>query len=181
MVPTGEDGIDYASMIDEAMRGVVRKTLKTVELGGLPGEHHFFISFDTNYPGVEMADYLRGKYPDEMTIVLQHQYSNLKVAEEYFQVTLSFNNIPQKLHIPFSALTAFADPSIKFGLQFHLSDAEDDEAMLEALPFEDDEPVLPASGPTANSSSPTKGKRAKAKAEDGKSADVISLDSFRKK
>lgn len=168
----GDDEIDYASMIDEAMRGVVVKTLKTVERNGLPGEHHFFISFDTNFPGVEMADYLRGKYPDEMTIVLQHQYSNLKVMEEDFTVTLSFNNIPQKLVIPFASLTAFADPSIKFGLQFHLSDTDDEEALLESLPFDtEDEAPAPAA----------KGKRAKAKDDDGKSADVISLDSFRKK
>jgi hypothetical protein len=169
--------IDYASMIDEAMRGVVYKALKTVEEAGLPGQHHFFISFDTNYPGVEIAEYLHSKYPEEMTIVLQHQYSNLKVTPEYFQVTLSFNNIPQKLQIPFGAMTAFADPSIKFGLQFHLSDS-DEEAMLEAMLFdeEDGEQPTPPSG-----SGKGKGKSSKAKADDNKSADVISLDSFRKK
>lgn len=169
-----DDGIDYASMIDEAMRGVVRKTLRSVERAGLPGEHHFFISFDTTFPGVNIPEFLRAKYPEEMTIVLQHQFSHLKVAEDYFAVTLSFNNVPQPLHIPFSALTAFADPSIKFGLQFHLSDEDSEEAMLEALPFDEDE----------NEPEATKAKRktaARAKAEPAKSADVISLDSFRKK
>ncbi len=169
-----DDGIDYASMIDEAMRGVVRKTLRSVERNGLPGDHHFFVSFDTSFPGVQIPAFLREKYPEEMTIVLQHQFSHLKVTEDNFTVTLSFNNVPQPLHIPFSALTAFADPSIKFGLQFHLSDEDGEEAMLESLPFdeEDDEPES------------TKAKRkniSKAKADEGKSADVISIDAFRKK
>ena len=169
------DELDYASMIDEAMRGVVKKTLRSVEAHGLPGEHHFFISFDTTFPGVEMPEFLRGKYPEEMTIVMQHQFSNLKVTEDWFTVTLSFNNVPQKLVVPFTALTAFADPSIKFGLQFHLSEEDAEDAMLEALPF-DDEEGEPLPSP--------KGKRSKAPpapAQDAKSADVISLDSFRKK
>lgn len=162
-----EDYIDYASMIDDAMRGVVRQTLQKVEAEGLPGEHHFFISFDTNYPGVEISDALRSKYPEEMTIVLQHQFSALSVEEDHFSVTLSFNNIPTRLVVPFHALTAFADPSIKFGLQFHLSDDDEDEdEILEALPFDDDELGEDDGQKTL---------------DDGQSAEVISLDSFRKK
>lgn len=175
-----EDYIDYATMIDEAMRGVVRQTLKKVEKHGLPGAHHFFISFDTGFPGVEISDALHAKYPDEMTIVMQHQFSSLKVEEEKFSVTLSFNNIPTRLVVPFNALTAFADPSIKFGLQFHLSDDDEDDDIIEALPFEDEEPT-PAKKPAA--------KRGRKKAEDAGGdddkpkggAEVISLDSFRKK
>ncbi len=169
-----DDGIDYASMIDEAMRSVVRKTLKSVERSGLPGDHHFFISFDTSFPGVIIPEFLRAKYPEEMTIVMQHQFSHLRVAEDHFSVTLSFNNVPQPLNVPFAALTAFADPSIKFGLQFHLTDEDSEDAMLETLPFDEEEDE-PAAKPK-RAKSP-----AKAKADANKSADVISLDSFRKK
>ena len=113
------DTIDYPAMIDYAMRGVVRETLRQVERSGLPGDHHFFISFRTNYPGVQMSDGLRARYPEEITVVIQHQFWDLTITEEQFGVTLSFSNIPEKLVVPFMALTAFADPSIKFGLQFH--------------------------------------------------------------
>lgn len=111
--------IDYPSLIDEAMRGVVRRVLAMVAKEGLPGKHHFFVSFATDFPGVRISPQLRERYPDEMTIVLQHQYWDLKVLEDQFSIMLSFNNIPEKLVVPYAALTAFADPSIKFGLQFH--------------------------------------------------------------
>lgn len=114
-----ENTIDYPSMIDAAMRGVVRDALVHVLRDGLPGEHHFFISFQTTYPGVQMSPQLRARYPEEITIVVQHQFWDLKITDTYFSIMLSFNNIPEKLLVPFDALTAFADPSIKFGLQFH--------------------------------------------------------------
>lgn len=111
--------IDYPVMIDEAMRGVVKKVLQQVVDHGLPGKHHFFISFDTTHPGVRISPQLKGRFPEEMTIVVQYQYWDLEVHQTCFSLMLSFNNIPERLVIPFEALTAFADPSIKFGLQFH--------------------------------------------------------------
>ncbi|MFO1242884.1 MAG: ClpXP protease specificity-enhancing factor SspB [Rickettsiales bacterium] len=111
--------IDYPSLIDEAMRGVVRRVLSLIAKEGLPGKHHFFVSFATDFPGVRISPQLRERYPEEMTIVLQHQFWDLKVQDEQFSIMLSFNNIPEKLVVPYAALTAFADPSIKFGLQFH--------------------------------------------------------------
>ena len=113
------DTIDYASIIDKAMRGVVKEILCQVEKKGLPGQNHFFVSYRTDYPGVAMSDTLRSKYPKEITIVLQHQFWDLKIEESLFRVSLSFNNVPEKLVIPFAALVGFADPSTKFGLQFH--------------------------------------------------------------
>lgn len=113
-----EDQIHYPTLIDQAMRGVVRDVLRRVQVTGLPGNHHFYISYSTAHPGVKMSEQLRAKYPKEITIVLQHQYWDFKVEEHYFHVTLSFGGSPEKLTIPFAALTAFADPSIKFGLQF---------------------------------------------------------------
>jgi hypothetical protein len=113
------DTLDYATFVDNAMRGVVREVLRFVERSGIPGQHHFFISYRTDYPGVVMSEMLRSKYPQEITIVLQHQFWDLAVEQERFKVSLSFNNIPEKLIVPFAALTGFADPSTKFGLQFH--------------------------------------------------------------
>ncbi|PZP86352.1 MAG: hypothetical protein DI582_03155 [Azospirillum brasilense] len=106
-------------MIDSAMRNVVREALIHVDKFGLPGDHHFFISFQTNYPGVSISPQLKSRYPEEITIVVQHQFWDLKITDKLFSIMLSFNNIPEKLVVPFDALTAFADPSIKFGLQFH--------------------------------------------------------------
>jgi len=111
--------IDYPGMIDSAMRHVVREALIHVDKFGLPGDHHFFISFQTNYPGVSISPQLKARYPEEITIVVQHQFWDLKITDKQFSIMLSFNNIPEKLVVPFDALTAFADPSIKFGLQFH--------------------------------------------------------------
>jgi hypothetical protein len=113
------DTIDYPGLIDSAMRNVVREALIHVDKFGLPGDHHFFISFQTNYPGVSISPQLKSRYPEEITIVVQHQFWDLKIDKQKFSIMLSFNNIPEKLVVPFDALTAFADPSIKFGLQFH--------------------------------------------------------------
>jgi hypothetical protein len=113
------DTIDYPGLIDSAMRNVVKEALVHIDKFGLPGEHHFFISFQTNFPGVSISPQLKSRYPEEITIVIQHQFWDLKITDKQFSIMLSFNNIPEKLVVPFDALTAFADPSIKFGLQFH--------------------------------------------------------------
>lgn len=152
-----EDYLNYPSLIDHAMRGMVRDVLKRVQAEGLPGEHHFYISYDTQHAGVRMSDQLRAKYPKDITIVLQHQFWDFKVEEAQFQVTLSFGGSPEKLTVPFAALTAFADPSIKFGLQFQMESAAPGKA--ETTAAKEAEEILVAEG----------------------AAEIISLDSFRKK
>ena len=124
-------GIDYGNLMQQALRGVIRQVLEDVGAHGLPGGHHFFISFDTTHPGVAMADWLRGRYPEEMTIVIQHWFENLDVTEEGFSITLNFGNSPEPLVIPFDAVKTFVDPSVEFGLRFE-SHGDDDE-------YEDDD------------------------------------------
>ncbi len=131
--------LSYERMVENALRGVLREALKITAAQGLPGAHHFYITFDTTAPDVQIAASLRALHPSEMTIVLQHQFWDLQVHEEHFEITLSFNGASQRLSIPFVAVTAFADPHAKFGLQFHVefeersgadedADAENDDA-----------------------------------------------------
>lgn len=164
-----EPTIRYDKMVEKALRGVVTQALDHVVKNGLPNDHHFYITFMTDYPGVEMPSYLREQYPEEMTIVLQYQFYGLEAHEEKFQVTLSFNNVPERLVIPTEAVTIFADPSVNFALQFQpMEDVEEDE---------DDLPPPPPPSKTGKNDTgkkPGKGK----KEEAGK---VIALDTFRKK
>ena len=123
--PPAQDQMHYEAMAQEALRGVVKAALKRAAAPeGLPGAHHFYITFKTEAPGVSGPNDLLSKYPDEMTIVLQHQFWDLGVNETGFTVGLSFNQLPAKLDIPFAAITAFVDPSVDFGLQFQVSDDE---------------------------------------------------------
>src|ERR671912_145573 len=128
----GKDLIRYDLLVQDALKGVVRKVLIDAK-DGLPGEHHFYISFKTDFPGVRLPNRLREKYPQEMTIVLQHQFWDLNVTEHTFEVGLSFSHIPERLLIPFDALIGFFDPSVQFGLKFDVQD-EDEEEALEAAP-----------------------------------------------
>jgi hypothetical protein len=111
-------------MVERALRGVVREAISFAIADGLPGGHHFYITFKTAASGVVIAEQLRAKYPDEMTIVIEHQFWELTVTPDEFAVTLSFNNRPERLTVPFAAITAFADPSVKFGLQFQETPSE---------------------------------------------------------
>ena len=125
--------LSYERMVEDALLGVLRQALKITEAQGLPGAHHFYVTFDTTHPGVKIAPSLKALHPTEMTIVLQHQFWDLTVGEERFEITLSFSGVIQRLSVPFSAVTAFADPHAKFGLQFHVefeerSEDEDDDA-----------------------------------------------------
>lgn len=120
-----ESLIPYDDVVQEALRAVVGRVLGEIARNGLPGEHHFYITFKTQAPGVIIPPHLHERFPDEMTIVLQHKYWDLKVAEDYFEVGLSFSQIPSHLIIPYSAITAFVDPAVDFALQFHV-DAEDE-------------------------------------------------------
>jgi hypothetical protein len=120
---TGEREIDYEGLVQEAMRGVVRSVLMRVAKSGLPGEHHFYIAFKTDAPGVNLSQRLRQKYPEEMTVVLQHRFWELAVRDSYFEVKLTFDGIPERLVIPFDAIKVFFDPSVPYGLQFEDLDA----------------------------------------------------------
>ncbi len=119
---TGEHTIDYEVLAQDAMRGVVRTILTKVAKTGLPGDHHFYISFDTLAPGSSISKRLKEKYPEEMTIVLQHRFWDLIVTEERFEVKLTFDGIPERLVVPFGAIKVFFDPSVRYGLQFEAPD-----------------------------------------------------------
>jgi hypothetical protein len=119
-----EDLMRYDQLAQNALRGVVRDALRKVQKTGLPGDHHFFIAFNTRFPGVILSERIAARYPREMTVVLQHQFWNLVVTEELFEVELSFDNIPEKLVVPFSSVKGFLDPSVQFGLQFEVVQAD---------------------------------------------------------
>ena len=120
-------GIDYGNLMHRAMRGLIQTVLKDVQKRGLPGAHHFFITFDTTAPGVEMADWLRARYPSEMTVVLQHWFDDLQVTPMGFSVTLNFGNNPERMTVPFDSVRTFVDPSVEFGLRFETHESEEDE------------------------------------------------------
>lgn len=175
---TQDEFINYGQLIDDAMHIIVKRALEIVVSEGLPGDHHFFISFLTDYPGVQISQALKQKYPEEMTIVLQYQFQDLYVDDNGFGVTLSFNNVNENLVIPFGALTAFADPSVKFGLQFrHMMEDVDDDMLVpdiddiaEPMSLLDDmDDDIFATNPAASTNKDTKGDN------------VIALDNFRKK
>ncbi len=170
-----DDFIDYGQLIDDAMHIIVKKALERVCKEGLPGKHHFFISFITGHPGVSISKALQNKYPDEMTIVLQHQFDDLVVTDRGFSVALSFDHVKEKIDVPFEALVAFADPSVKFGLQFRPMDEYDD-----AEPEESGDFLVPGEDEITekiSSESKTKGgKKAKSK-----KTNVVDINTFRKK
>lgn len=120
-------GIDYGGMMHRAMQRLIGDVLRQVAAEGLSGEHHFFITFDTRDPGVDIADWLRERYPEEMTIVVQHWFDDLEVTEDGFSITLNFGNAPEPLTIPFDALRTFVDPSVEFGLRFENHDDDDED------------------------------------------------------
>lgn len=158
--------LDYNQLVETALRGAVRDALKRVAEFGLPGNHHFYITFRTDQPGVDIPEYLRERYPEEMTIVLQHQYWGLEAREDEFQVTLSFNKVPERLIIPYAALTAFADPSVQFGLQFRVT------------PSPEGRPAAAAAEPDSFAAPDD---AAPAPEPERKTGDVVALDAFRKK
>ncbi|ETX26776.1 SspB family protein [Roseivivax isoporae] len=156
-------GIDYGNLMHRAMRGLIQEVLEGVAAEGLPGDHHFFITFDTGHPDVEIADWLSDRYPGEMTVVMQHWFSDLDVSDEGFAVTLNFGDAPERLYIPYDAIKTFVDPSVEFGLRFETQDGDDSEPPQRPRPAE----VKPR-------------EQAADKPSEKKDADVVSLDSFRK-
>lgn len=155
-----EEGFRYDKMVEKALRGVVQQALNEVIKDGLTDDHHFYITFFTEHPGVKIPSYLKDRYPGEMTIVLQHQFYDLEVDDEKFSVMLSFNNVPERLQIPLTAITIFADPSVNFALQFQPLSEEEEDADVR---FEAEELELDRDD------------------KQKKKGEVISLDSFRKK
>ena len=123
----GKDLIGYNALVEAGLRSVVRAALSRVAREGWPGTHHAYITFRTGAPGVEIPDVLRGRYPDELTIVLQHQFWDLEVGDDSFSVTLSFNKVGQRITVPYAALTSYADPTVKFGLQFNQAEQAEGE------------------------------------------------------
>ncbi len=148
--------IDYGNLMHQAMRGLIQTVLSDVAENGLPGQHHFFITFDTMHPDVEIADWLSDRYPDEMTVVMQHWFDGLDVTDEGFSVTLNFGDNPEPLYIPYDSIKTFVDPSVEFGLRFETQDEDDDDA----LPPQPDDPA-PDDEPKGD-------------------AEIVSLDRFRK-
>ncbi len=195
------DHIRYDLLTQDALRGVIRTVLTDVAMKGLPGEHHFFITFDTRADGVRMSARLRASYPDEMTIVLQHQFWDLAVGEDDFDVGLAFNGIPERLHIPLKAIKAFMDPSVQFGLQFTVDvDAARETgadttrgAHAAPKPTSGEKPLLAKQAPAGKLPKPSSGKEPASQAtvaakatpaasgNEDSSADVVRLDRFRKK
>ena len=157
--------IEYGNMMHDAMRGLIKRLLQDIASAGkLPGDHHFFITFNTMHPEVEIADWLSDRYPDEMTIVVQHWFDNLKVTDDGFSITLNFGDNPEPLYIPFMALRTFVDPSVEFGLRFEQPEEETNDANDTALSV--------AEAPMHENAEPSDKPKT-----DGQ---VVSLDSFRK-
>lgn len=158
------DTIDYGNLMHNAMRSLIRNVLLDVKDNGLPGAHHFFITFDTSHPDAELADWLSDRYPDEMTVVMQHWYDGLDVTEDGFSITLNFGDAPEPLYVPYDAIRTFVDPSVEFGLRF---EQKDDDAKQN---MHDDKDALPQ----------TEESELEVKEAPAKAAEIVSLDSFRK-
>ncbi len=189
-----QDHIRYDILAQDALRGVIRKVLSEIAAtGSLPGEHHFFITFLTNAPGVRISAFLKEKYVEQMTIVVQHQFWDLKVTESYFEISLSFSDKPEKLHIPFAAIRGFYDPSVNFELEFDTEIADNDavpSGEIATYVAPQLEEVDAAEKTKGVSTEPSEKKADVAESENVQSeesseakpgADVVSLDAFRKK
>ena len=163
------DLMQYGQLVEDSLRGVVRSVLERTATDGLLGEHHFYIGFKTQFPGVEIPDHLGLQYPEEMTIVIQHKFWGLNVGEDAFEITLSFNGQGQRLYVPYAAMTSFLDPSVQFGLQFGQG-----EGGAQPMPEAKADTPNPAPEQTADDSESGGGE-----SNDGGN-NVVTLDQFRK-
>jgi len=165
------DTIDYGNLMHRAMRTLIKEVLNGIAADGLPGQHHFFITFDTMHPEVEIADWLSDRYPGDMTIVIQHWFDNLDVMDAGFAITLNFGDNPEPLYIPYDAIVTFVDPSVEFGLRFDSHEDEDEEQDADVVSIDtaehDDVPEAPMIEATDEDAP-------------AKDAEIVSLDSFRK-
>lgn len=173
-----EDIIRYDILVQNALRSVIHKALSEVQRTGLPGNHHFFITFSTTAPGVRISKRLREQYAEQMTIVLQHQYRDLEVNEQGFSVGLSFSDVPEMLNVPFSAIRGFYDPSVNFELEFDVEATEDGQVDDLGTPGD---AVADQPNVTGLETDKTSRNADKPAATGGEGADVVSLDSFRNK
>lgn len=182
-----DDHIRYDILVQDALRGVMRKVLTEIGTTGLPGSHHFFITFMTRAPGVKISSRLLEKYPEQMTIVLQYQFWDLKVTDVHFEIGLSFGDTPEKLHVPFAAVRGFYDPHVNFELEFDVDAPEISTATPEPkLTVIGDEPVEAKAEEIKTDADNGDADAKDAPEENGdkdaeKSADVVSLDAFRRK
>ena len=167
-----KDLIGYDVLVENGLRSVIREALRRVAADGWPGTHHAYITFRTDAPGVDVPDSLRTRYPDELTIVLQHQFWDLEVEDDRFAVTLSFSKVGHRLVVPFSALTGYADPSVKFGLQFGASPGGDEKAAS---------PKADGAGSRAKEDEPAPEADEDAAAPEAGGEKVVALEQFRKK
>jgi hypothetical protein len=156
--------IDYGNLMHRAMRGLIQEVLTDIQKTGLPGQHHFFITFDTMHPDVEIADWLSDRYPGEMTVVIQHWFDNLEVTNDGFTITLNFGDNPETLYVPYDAIKTFVDPSVEFGLRFETQEEDVVAPMAEVEEAPMDEMVEPED----------------VQDDKPKEAEVVSLDQFRK-
>ncbi|MEO0568403.1 MAG: ClpXP protease specificity-enhancing factor SspB [Pseudomonadota bacterium] len=153
--------IDYGKLMHKAMRGLIKEVLEDVRNSGLPGAHHFFITFETVHPDARLADWLRERYPSEMTVVMQHWFNDLEITDDGFSVTLNFGDNPENLYIPYDAIQTFVDPSVEFGLRFEPQEEDDAEEPVVAGDAQDAPVPVPEPAPKED-------------------AEVVSLDNFRK-
>ncbi len=179
-----EDLIRYDILAQDALRGVIRKVLSEIQRTGLPGEHHFFITFATQAPGVRISSRLLAQYPEDITIVLQHQYWDLTVTEQAFEVGLSFNGVPERLLVPYSAIKGFLDPSVQFELRFEVTARPPAVADVESAGLREAQPPASIGAPEADAATPAE--TADTDEDEGETeaapmAQVVSLDAFRKK
>jgi uncharacterized protein len=170
------DHIRYDLLTQNALRSVIRTVLSDAADKGLPGDHHFYITFDTRVDGVGMSARLKAKYPEEMTIVLQHQFWDLVVGQDHFNVALAFNGIPERLHIPFRAVKAFLDPSVQFGVQFDV-----DGESVKGARADGAEPSVETASVSQQASPAEEAKEPDIQPAEEGSAEVVRLDRFRKK
>ncbi len=176
-----KDFFHYDKMVSDALVGVVRDVLKHTAQHGLLGNHHLYLTFKTDHPGVELPEHLHGQFPNDMTIVLQHEFWGLSVYSDYFEVTLSFNDIHERMHIPFAAMTAFADPSVQFGLQLQAPATAQDLA-APAKSGTPEAPETPENLANEDAADAPEAAQGQAEARTAAQPDkIVSLDAFRKK
>jgi len=166
------DTIGYEALMQAAMRGVVRDVLQTTQKNGAPaGDHHFYITFRTRAPGVKIADHLVERFPQDMTIVVQHQYWDLEVHDHHFEIILKFSGVPQHLHVPFSSIARFVDPSVNFGLTFDQASTADQDAGM----------IAPATGTGQNIAEDDSSDPEETEREATGTNTVVNIDAFRRK
>lgn len=166
--------IDYGNLMHDAMRSLIRNVLQDVADNGLPGAHHFFITFDTSHPDAELADWLSDRYPDEMTVVMQHWYDGLEVTDDGFSITLNFGDAPEPLYIPYDAIRTFVDPSVEFGLRFEQQEDDGTKSKAPAKSAGPKQPLKQDRLPQTDEA------ELEVEEEPAKAAEIVSLDSFRK-